>query len=52
MVGQAFLPAIESVSGGTFLSLPNRLESARRDRNVPHSRIRADKNDGPAKSRP
>src|SRR5260221_13521134 len=29
LVGQTFLSAIESVSGGTFLSLPNGFESAR-----------------------
>src|SRR5579862_8593937 len=29
LVGQAFLPATESVSGGTFLPLPNGFESAR-----------------------
>src|SRR5436305_12996180 len=44
MVGQTFLSAIESVSGGTFLSLPNGFEAARVARMPPLAVSMTDKN--------
>src|SRR5665213_133205 len=46
--GADILVCLESVSGGHSCP-PERFESARRDRNVPHSRIRADRNVCPTK---